>query len=149
MVHECVIARGAPAISYLLFANDYYLFIRATETEKTTMKAILLSYEKMSGQAINFNKFSAVFSPNTTNLNLQVICQKLGTIEVSDPGEYLGMPMRVGRRKIEIFQFLKEKVKQKFHGWRGKCISKKENIILLKMTVEAIPNFWMNLLLIP
>lgn len=149
LVHGCVISRGAPPISHLLFADDCYLFIRATRIEAATMKAILLRYEKMSGQAINFNKSNAIFSPNTSSLDRQDVCQQLGIIEVFYPGRYLGIPMRVGRKKVEIFQFLKDKMKQRLHGWREKSVSKAGKQILLKTAAQAIPNFWMSLLLVP
>lgn len=103
LVHGYMIARGAPVISHLLFATDCYLFFRATEVEAKIMKSILLRYEKMSGQAINFHKSSATFSPNTISLERQKVCQQLGIKEVTDPGRYLGMPMRIGRKKLKCF----------------------------------------------
>lgn len=30
LVHGCTVARGAPAVSYLLFSDDCYLFFKAT-----------------------------------------------------------------------------------------------------------------------
>ena len=41
LINGCAIARGAPSISHLLFANDCYLFFRTTEVEACTMKGIL------------------------------------------------------------------------------------------------------------
>ncbi|KAL8158305.1 hypothetical protein AgCh_002851 [Apium graveolens] len=149
LIHGCVIARGAPAISHLLFADDCYLFFRAANVEAKIVKDILNRYERMSGQAINFHKSSVNFSPNTAASVRQEICQSLGVREVYDPGKYLGMPMRVGRKKVETFQFLKDRVKQKLQGWGNKSISKAGKLILLKTAAQSIPNFWMNLLLIP
>lgn len=56
LLHGCIIARGAPAVSHLLFADDCYFFFRATESEATTMKNIMQRYEDLSGQAINLTK---------------------------------------------------------------------------------------------
>lgn len=89
------------------------------------------------------------FSPNTVNLERLAVCQQLGIREVQDPGKYLDMPMRIGRKKGEVFQFVKEKIKQKLQGWQNKDISKAGKVTLLKTTAQSIPNFWMNLLLIP
>lgn len=44
LIHGCVLARGATAISHLLFDDDSYLFIRASEVEARNMKSILLRY---------------------------------------------------------------------------------------------------------
>ncbi|KAL8125715.1 hypothetical protein AgCh_013104 [Apium graveolens] len=149
LIHGCVIARGAPAISHLLFADYCYLFFRAANVEAKIVKDILNRYERMSGQAINFHKSSVNFSPNTAASVRQEIYQSLGVREVYDPGKYLGMPMRVGRKKVETFQFLKDRVKQKLQGWGNKSISKAGKLILLKTAAQSILNFWMNLLLIP
>ena len=65
LLHGCRIARGAPAISHLLFVDDCYLFFRANEGEADTMKNILQRYASISGQIINFNKSAVTFSSNT------------------------------------------------------------------------------------
>lgn len=66
LIHGCTVARGAPNISHLFFADDCYLFLRATEVEADNLKRILVRYEAISGQQINFGKSTVVFSPNTT-----------------------------------------------------------------------------------
>lgn len=65
LIHGCSIARGAPAVSHLLYADDCYLFFRATEAEARIMKNVIQRYERISGHAINFSKSSIIFSPNT------------------------------------------------------------------------------------
>lgn len=68
LIHGVSIARGAPQISHLLFADDCYLFFRASGVEARTVKAVMGRYEQLSGQVINFNKSSVIFSPNTKGL---------------------------------------------------------------------------------
>ncbi|KAL8146786.1 hypothetical protein AgCh_004504 [Apium graveolens] len=63
-IHGISIARGAPKISHLLFADDCYLFFNATGEEARNMKNILSRYEMFSGQAISLAKSSITFSPN-------------------------------------------------------------------------------------
>lgn len=53
LIHGCIIARGAPAISYILFADGCYLFFKATGPDAIVMKNILTRYEFISGQSIN------------------------------------------------------------------------------------------------
>lgn len=91
LIHGCAIARGAPVISHLLFADDCYFFFRATETEAGTMKRILQRYEMVSGQAINYNKSSVTFSPNTNVEDRVRVCSVLAVQEVNLPGKYLGI----------------------------------------------------------
>ncbi|XP_074346544.1 uncharacterized protein LOC141685334 [Apium graveolens] len=66
LLHGCTIARGAPAISHLLFADDCYFFFKAEGVEANVMKRILNRYENISGQMVNYSKSALTFSANTT-----------------------------------------------------------------------------------
>lgn len=45
LLHGCTIARGAPTISHLLFADDCYFFVRANGTEASVLKRVLNKYD--------------------------------------------------------------------------------------------------------
>lgn len=64
LIHGCKVARSAPSVSHLLFADDVYLFFRASQNEAVMMRNVLQKYH-MSGQVINYNKSNIVFSTNT------------------------------------------------------------------------------------
>lgn len=149
LIHGCSIARGAPAVSHLLFADDCYLFFKATLVETNTMKNVLRRYGTLSGQDINFGKSNIVFSPNTRRNHREQVCDVLQVREIPTPGNYLGLPMHIGRRKNDAFKFLSDRVNQKLQGWGNKALSKGEKLVLLKTAAQTIPNFWMQLLLIP
>lgn len=108
----CVsIARGAPNISHLLFADDCYFFFRATLAKAGVMRNILDRYETISGQAINMNKSSLYFSPNTMESTRREVCECLSVREVQEPGRNLGMPMTIGRMRTSVFHFLTDRIK--------------------------------------
>lgn len=113
------------------------------------MKNILIRYEAISRHAINFNKSSVTFSPSTTPANRQLVCTNLQVQEVQVPGKYLGMPMSIGRDCLSVSGFLVNLVDQKFQNWSHQVLSKAGKLILLKTATQIIPNFWINLLLIP
>jgi hypothetical protein len=51
----------APWVSHLLFADDYLVFTQASERGRRSLAGIILdSYQKGSGQMVNFAK-SAIF----------------------------------------------------------------------------------------
>lgn len=100
-------------MSHLLFENDYYFFFRATKSEITTMKNIIQRYERISDQAINFNKSSVIFSPNINEDGRKRAYEILEVGEVFEPGKYMGVPMRVGKNKKTVFYFLRDRVGQK------------------------------------
>lgn len=149
LLHECKIAKGAPTISHLLFADDYYLFFKATRAEAHTMKRILQRYVDFSGQVINYNKSAITFSSNTNIEDREEVCSLLEVKEKDDPGKYLGMPMKVGGNKTSVFSFLVNRVDQKLQSWSMQNISKAGKVTLLKTAAQSIPKFWMNLLLVP
>lgn len=149
LIHGCRIARGAPTVSHLLFADDCYLFFRATRTEAQNMKSILNRYANISGQLINYNKSAVTFSTNTLVEARSEVCTELMVQQKSDPGKYLGMPMRIGANKTNVFGFLVDKVEQKLQTWKMQNILKAGKVTLLQSAAQSIPNFWMSLLLIP
>lgn len=73
-------------------------------------------------------------------------CGILEVGERSNHGKYLGLPMIVGRKKNEVFNFLCDRVKQKLQVWRNTAMSKADKYVLLQTAAQSIPTFWMNLL---
>lgn len=122
LLHGISIARGAQPISHLLFADDCYVFFKATIQEARSMKSILELYEKLSRQAINMMKSTVNFSPNTTTDCRQQICNIMQVQETRLPGKYLGLPMHIGKNKRREFNFLSVKVNQKLQGWSQKSL---------------------------
>lgn len=63
-LHGISIARSAPPVSYLFFADDSYIFFKANPNETANLKLLLDLYSTASGQTINFEKSSLCFSGN-------------------------------------------------------------------------------------
>uniref|UniRef100_A0A803PTP8 Reverse transcriptase domain-containing protein n=1 Tax=Cannabis sativa TaxID=3483 RepID=A0A803PTP8_CANSA len=60
------ICRGAPSFSHLLFADDSMLFVPVSSQSSEAINNILLLYFQASGQSVNRDKSSILFSPNTS-----------------------------------------------------------------------------------
>lgn len=148
-IHGCKVARDAPSISHLLFADDCYFFLKATQGEASNMCDILKKYDMLLGQMVNYAKSDIVFSLNTTVSVRRNICESLGVQEKEKPGKYLGMPMYIGKSKKEAFGFLSDRVQSKIHAWCNKDLSKAGKITLLKTSAQTTPTFLMSLFLIP
>jgi hypothetical protein len=43
---------------------------------------------------------------------------------VLDTGNYLGLPSMIGRKKREIFAYIKDRVWKMINSWRGRALSK-------------------------
>ncbi|KAH9666707.1 reverse transcriptase domain-containing protein [Citrus sinensis] len=149
MIHGARVARGAPLVSHLFFADDCFLFFKATVQEAHLVKKVLATYEAASGQQVNYNKSSISFSRNVADDTVHNICQQLGVVATTNHGTYLGLPSYVGRKKIDIFRYIKDKVWQRIQGWHQKLLSRAGKEILIKTVAQAIPNYAMQVYLLP
>uniref|UniRef100_A0A803P6E4 RNase H type-1 domain-containing protein n=1 Tax=Cannabis sativa TaxID=3483 RepID=A0A803P6E4_CANSA len=68
-IHGCKIARSAPTISHMFFADDSYLYCQASEAEASYFMDLLSKFELASGQKVNVAKSSIFFSTNTDEAN--------------------------------------------------------------------------------
>uniref|UniRef100_A0A803Q4Z4 Reverse transcriptase domain-containing protein n=1 Tax=Cannabis sativa TaxID=3483 RepID=A0A803Q4Z4_CANSA len=80
----CKVARGAPVITHTFFADDSYLYYRATEKEAHNVMELLQCFQLASGQQVNLNKSSIFFSANTGVDIRARICSILKVQEVGE-----------------------------------------------------------------
>ncbi|XP_019183755.1 PREDICTED: uncharacterized protein LOC109178674 [Ipomoea nil] len=148
-IHGVRVARGAPTITHLFFADDSLLFFRANEHEAKTIKDCLDVYSSASGQLINYDKSSAVFSCNTTASSRNTVTALIGVHEATDLGRYLGLPSVLRRNKVAIFRYIKEKVRARIGLWQHRLLSRAGKEILLKSIAQSLPIFTMSVFLLP
>jgi hypothetical protein len=60
------ICREAPRVNHLFFTDDSLILMRARADDAKELRHILEVYEQASGQMINKDKSSIMFSPNTS-----------------------------------------------------------------------------------
>ncbi|XP_050207459.1 uncharacterized protein LOC126656878 [Mercurialis annua] len=148
-LHGIAICRNAPSISYLFFADDCYLFFRENLEEMVEVKEILGRYEKASRQRVNFNKLNLMFNRNFSEMADLEIVAVMNVKLVVDQGKYLGLPSFIGRNKRQIFQYFKDKISHRVKWWNAKFLSRGGKEFLIKAVAQYIPNYIMNLFLIP
>ncbi|CAH9095576.1 unnamed protein product [Cuscuta europaea] len=142
------LARSVPTLTHLLFADDRFLFFRANEVDCTFIK-MLDTYSGGSGQLVNYDKSSVRFNANVAWDDRDYLCSLLGVNEDRGGGKYLGLPSLVGRNKKEIFGYIKEKVVQRIQRWNSRFLSRARREILLKTVLQAMPQYAMNVFLLP
>lgn len=59
------VAKGGTQITHFLFADNYIIFSRATKSDWQKIQGICNLYEAASGQVLNRQKTSILFSTNT------------------------------------------------------------------------------------
>ncbi|XP_057791345.1 uncharacterized protein LOC131008488 [Salvia miltiorrhiza] len=148
-LHGIQMGRGGPAVSHLMFADDCLFFCRATPAECGILKRVLSTYEAASGQAINYQKSGVFYSSNINDAGRDEISDVLGVATPLNTGRYLGLPSLVGRKKKEIFRYIRDRMWKKIQGWQGKKLSKAGKEILIKGVAQAIPSYCMSIFLLP
>ena len=143
------ISRNCPKITHLFFADDSILFCKAKPEECQKLVQIFRCYEDASGQKINTDKSSVFFSPNTHQDTKDGILAILGPMQDSRHSKYVGLPSFIGRSKNQVFSILKERVGQKFAGWKGKLLSIGGKEILIKAVTQAMPSYTMSCFQLP
>lgn len=132
LIRGIQVARGAPTISHMFFADDTYIYCQAQVDIAQQVINMLQIFERASGQKINVEKSSAFFSRKTKQDDKQGICYILKFREADENSTYLGLPSILGRNKSAVFGYLKDRLKDRIKGWDKKMLSKGGKEILLK-----------------
>uniref|UniRef100_A0A803PF19 Reverse transcriptase domain-containing protein n=1 Tax=Cannabis sativa TaxID=3483 RepID=A0A803PF19_CANSA len=149
LLHGCKVANGAPKVSHMLFADDSYLYCKATLQEATRVRELLHQFECASGQKVNLGKSSIFYSTNTANQVRKDINMLLQMPQADDRSMYLGLPSTMGRNKSAVLGFLKDRVRKKLQGWDAKVLSRAGKEVLIKSVAQALPSYAMNVFLLP
>ena len=104
------ICAGAPSITHLLFADDSLLLLKANDENAAHLRHVLQIYETCSGQKINKENSSIVFSWNTKSQTRRRLMEILDLSQESMNARYLGLPVYMGKSKASMFAYLKERV---------------------------------------
>ncbi|XP_058784794.1 uncharacterized protein LOC131659630 [Vicia villosa] len=148
-IHGAHICRGAPSVSHLLFADDYFLFCRANIMEASNLMGILKIYADVTGQVINLSKSEVFFSRNLSGPAQEDLAKLMGVRRVIGTGTYLGLPSMIGRSKKAMFSFIKDRIWRRINSWSGRSLSKAGKEVMIKSVLQSIPAYIMSIYLIP
>ena len=143
------VARGAPAVSHLLYADDSMFYCKQSDEELSRLTAILQEYSLASGQRINYQKSSIYFGKHIPSERREEIKLKLGMEQEGGDGIYLGLPESFGGSRVSILSFLKERLEQRIGGWQNRFLSPAGKEVLLKAIALALPTYTMSCFLVP
>lgn len=139
-----------PRLSPICASRTYtILFCRATVQEAEVVRTILDKYAMASGQIVNLEKSTMVFSPNASQDIISAVQQVMSFQVVEKFDKYLGLAARIGRSKVEVFSYLKERVWSRVQGWSEKQLSMAGWEVLIKAVLQAIHTYVMSCFQLP
>jgi hypothetical protein len=122
-LNEVQICRRAPGISHLLFADDTLLFLQAREQHTQVISRVLRQYENGTGQLINPNKCSLMFSSRCLPEDQDRVKEVLQVTNCAHDEKYLGLPTPEGKMGKDRFKSTKERLSSKFTNWAERYMS--------------------------
>jgi hypothetical protein len=137
------ICNNALSITHVLFADDCLLLLKVNDESANHLRHVLQLYE-CSGQTINKDKSSIMFSRNTGTAAKESFMRILNISTEASCERYLGLPVYVGGSKRKMFEYLKDRVWKRIQGWKEKLLSKARKEILIKAMAQAIPSYAMS-----
>jgi hypothetical protein len=138
------ICRKAPRVKHLFFADDSLILMKVEVSGAQELIRILQVYEGASGQMINKDKPSILFTPNTSEIVRNQIKLNMSINREAWTEKYLGLPVSVGISKKKTFEYIKKKIWDRIHGWQEKLLSKAGKEILVKVVAQSILTYAMS-----
>ena len=141
--------RGRVCLLHLFFADDIFLFTRATTRDCKNLGQILLRFCESSGQLMSITKSRVWFSPRTPRRIKEQLAGILGLPTTDRMGTYLGTPIFTTRRTVSSYQYLVENISKHIEGWQTKYLSMAGQAILIKASITSILTYAMQTTLFP
>ncbi|CAL1413360.1 unnamed protein product [Linum trigynum] len=148
-LHGLRVHRHAPLTSHLLFADDTYLFLRASLRECANLLSLLDELERVSGQKVNLSKSSMCVSANVSDQERLALGSFLGVADSTLADKYLGLPIHVQRSKTQTFRFVEEGLAARIRSWKSKAMSLAANETVIKSIGSASSIYTMSAFRLP
>jgi hypothetical protein len=99
---------------------------------------ILKTYEEATGQEINLTKSEVFFSRNLSIAAQEDLSKIMGVRHVLGTSNYLGLPSMIGRKKKDVFAYIKDRIWKRINSWRGRSLSRAGKEVMIKSVLQAI-----------
>jgi hypothetical protein len=133
------VARGAPGISNLLFADDSLLFFKATAEEARAVDSTLKKFQRCTGQLLSPSKCSIMFSSACPEAIQLEVKSTLSVTTTTFEEKYLGLPTPEGRMKNGSFQPIMSRFGKRLTNWDERFMSHAAKDTLIKSVAQALP----------
>ena len=125
------ISRSALSLSHIFFADDALFFFKGIPKVCWNLKEIIGHFCEKSGEAINYNKSSVIFSPNMSRRFRALMRKPLGVKNTESLGKYLGCPMDIDGRNTKTLDIVVDRINSKILSWKFMHLSPSARLILI------------------
>jgi len=128
-------------VDLLQFADDTLFFCKPSYHKVLAIKAILRSFEMVSGLRVNFHK-SVVGSLGISQLDKLVYSKCLNCRQMELPFKYLGMTIGGNSRRPEFWNHIVDKIRSRLSSWKDIMFSIEGRICLIKAVISVLLLFY-------
>lgn len=141
------LARSAPPLTNLMYANDLLLMGITDLTEVRCIKKTLDLFCQLSGQSFSPEKSKLWFSKVTPLARIRTTIRILRATFAGENETHLGSLVNASR--ASAFLPLLQKIDNKLHAWKARLLSPAGKIILMRSVLEAVLTYQMSTTLLP
>lgn len=131
---------------HLTLSDDFILVTKATTKGIQGIQHVISKFFQMFGQNINLNKSKVLLSNSLPDAFCHIVCLKLGVYVMPKDWLYLGVLLPVGKKKIEVFQYLVHRLRKKVSGYGDHLLSKAEKLVMIELELQSLPTYVMSFL---
>lgn len=144
------LARTAPRISHVIYADDLMIMGKATLSEAQQIITILEEFASVSGLQVKPQKSTVWFSSHCDETCKQLLISVFGARATENNEKYLGIVVSQSNRQQDItHELLMDKLYKKLAGWKIGMLSFAGRVALLKSVLTSIPVYYMTVAALP
>lgn len=125
------------------------VFCRALDEEAQGIYNSFGKYQVVSGQLINYQNSTMVFSSRVQEADKNEINKWMTILRNERMRSYLGIHTQVGTSKNHEIQFIMDHIRKRITWWKEKHLFYAGKKVLTKAIIQAISNYVMSVLKVP
>lgn len=144
------LARSAPAITHILYADDLMVMGQATAHEIREYKQIFEVFEQQSGLVLHPEKSTIWYSESCNEESRSLVQREFNATLAEEKEKYLGVIVTAQRMQNDLtHDLLVEKLYSRLAGWKIGMLSIAGRVALIKSVLLSIPVYYMSVSVLP